>query len=74
MKRHAENLCILYLYFICEKVSQPSELESTLLAADKPNPNPEAKHVAAPGLHLLHVLPKLGGKRLSEGRFHTSFI
>ena len=70
MKRHAENLCILYLYFICEKVSQPSELESTLLAAD----NPEAKHVDAPGLHLLHVLLKLGGKRLSEGRFQTSFI
>ena len=46
------------------------ELESTLLAAD----NPEAKHVDAPGLHLLHVLLKLGGKRLSEGRFQTALF
>ena len=42
------------------------ELESTLLAADKPNPNLEAKHVAAPGLHLLHVPLKLGGERDSQ--------
>ena len=38
------------------------ELESTLLAAD----DPEAKHVDAPGLHLLHVPLKLGGERDSQ--------
>ena len=36
--------------------------KSTLLVAD----NPEAKHVDAPGLHLLHVLLKLGGERNSQ--------
>ena len=38
------------------------ELESTLLVAD----DPEAKHVDAPGLHLLHVPLKLGGERDSQ--------
>ena len=42
--------------------SDTIELESTLLVAD----DPEAKHVDAPGLHLLHVLLKLGGERNSQ--------
>ena len=50
------------------------ELESTLPAADQPNPDPVAKHAAGPGLLLLRVPSKLGGKRLKDGRLQTGYI
>ena len=50
------------------------EVESTLLDADHPKPDPVAYHAADLGLQHLRVPSEGGGKRLKDGRFQTGCI